>query len=125
MINMSLANMLNKHDEAEKFAEKIISKVDVSAYKAAALLELGHVQRVRGAIFSFITFSPNLLNFKATRKKRSNRTKKRERILPVTILNRAFISERLPLNVWLSLIQRRIYKLNDRQWLYFIPLLPH
>lgn len=63
MINMSLANMLNKHDEAEKFAEKIISKVDVSAYKAAALLELGHVQRVRGAIFSLITFSTYLLNF--------------------------------------------------------------
>ena len=49
MINMSLGNMLDKHAEAEKFALKILSSVDVSAYKAAAQLELGHILRAQGS----------------------------------------------------------------------------
>ena len=48
MLNMSLANMVNKHDEAKKFAEKILESVNITGYKAAACLELGHAQRLQG-----------------------------------------------------------------------------
>ena len=59
MLNMSLANMVNKHDEAKKFAEKILESVNITGYKAAACLELGHAQRLQGTFqyFDFCNFS--------------------------------------------------------------------